>query len=143
MSTRLTEYQKKYPNAQVWAFGDSPELADELVDLVLKGRKTATCSAASAYENGEEAPVPGGYSIILNGSGDPVCVIQTLSLTTLKFSQVSAEQARKEGEGDLSLSYWRREHQIFFERNGEFSEEMPLIFEEFMLVERIPQEESL
>lgn len=143
MSTRLTEYQKKYPNAQVWAFGDSPELADELVDLVLKGRKTATCSAVSAYENGEEAPVPGGYSIILNGGGSPVCVIQTLSLITLKFSQVSADQARKEGEGDLSLSYWRREHQIFFERNGEFSEDMPLIFEEFMLVERIPQEDNL
>lgn len=143
MSKRFTDYQKKYANAQVWAFGDSPELADELVDLVLKGRKTATCSAAPVHESGDEAPVPGGYSIILNGSGDPVCVIQTLSVMTLKFSQVSAEQARKEGEGDLSLSWWRREHQLFFERNGEFSEDMPLIFEEFMLVERISPEANL
>jgi uncharacterized protein YhfF len=143
MSKLLTEYENKYPTAQVWAFGDSPELANELADLVLQGLKTATCSAASAYENGEEAPIPGGYSIILNGDGEPVCVIQTLSLITLRFSQVSAEQARKEGEGDLSLAYWRHEHRHFFERNGVFDEDMPLIFEEFTLVETISQADSL
>lgn len=29
------------------------------------------------------------------------------------FCDVTAEFARKEGEGDLSLEYWQREHQRF------------------------------
>lgn len=32
---------------ETFSFGDSPELADELLDLVLLGKKTATCWAAS------------------------------------------------------------------------------------------------
>src|SRR3546814_3865992 len=36
-----------------WAFGDSPELADELVGLVLDGRKTATAGARSEEHTSE------------------------------------------------------------------------------------------
>ncbi|PXM28036.1 ASCH domain-containing protein, partial [Klebsiella variicola] len=43
--------------------------------------------------------------------------------------------ARKEGEGDLSLEYWKREHQRFFSCEGHFSEDMELIAEEFEVVE--------
>lgn len=51
------------------------------------------------------------------------------------FCDVTAELARKEGEGDLSLEYWQREHQRFFTREGHFSEDMELIMEEFEVVE--------
>lgn len=129
---RLTE---KYPNAISWAFGDSPELADELVALVMQGGKTATCGSLHAFEQEEVSPSVGGYSIILSGEGQPVCVIRTLALRLVRFSEVSEEQARKEGEGDLSLEYWRTEHQAFFEREGTFAENMELVFEEFQLVE--------
>ncbi|WP_156294003.1 ASCH domain-containing protein [Serratia oryzae] len=129
---RLTE---KYPNAISWAFGDSPELADELVALVMQGGKTATCGSLHAFEQEEVSPSVGGYSIILSGEGQPVCVIRTLALRLVRFSEVSEEQARKEGEGDLSLEYWRTEHQAFFEREGTFAENMELVFEEFQLLE--------
>jgi uncharacterized protein YhfF len=33
-----------------FAFGDSPQMADALLALVLAGTKTATCSALAAYE---------------------------------------------------------------------------------------------
>lgn len=128
----LTE---KYPNAISWAFGDSPELADELVALVVKGIKTATCCSLHAFEQEETSPSVGGYSIILNGEGQPVCVIRTLTLRLVRFSEVSEDQARKEGEGDLSLEYWRAGHQAFFEREGTYAENMELVFEEFQLVE--------
>ncbi|WP_425272351.1 ASCH domain-containing protein [Serratia oryzae] len=132
MIDRLTE---KYPNAISWAFGDSPELADELVALVMQGGKTATCGSLHAFEQEEVSPSVGGYSIILSGEGQPVCVIRTLALRLVRFSEVSEEQARKEGEGDLSLEYWRTEHQAFFEREGTFAENMELVFEEFQLLE--------
>src|SRR6476469_7683858 len=35
-----------------FSFGDSPELADELLELVLTGKKTATCWAASEGDKG-------------------------------------------------------------------------------------------
>ncbi|NRG11807.1 ASCH domain-containing protein, partial [Klebsiella variicola] len=40
-----------------------------------------------------------------------------------------------EGEGDLSLEYWNEGHKRYFEREGTYSEEMELIFEEFELTE--------
>ena len=35
---------ERYQHLRRFAFGDSPALADELVELVVKGIKTATCS---------------------------------------------------------------------------------------------------
>ena len=129
---RLTE---KYPNAVSWAFGDSPELADELVTLVVQGKKIASCGSLNAFEQEDESPSIGGYSIILSGEGQPVCVIRTLALRLVQFSEVTEAQASKEGEGDLSLDYWRAAHQAFFEREGTYAENMELVFEEFQLIE--------
>lgn len=125
----------KYPGAIAWAFGDSPEMADELVGLVIKGKKTATCGSLSSFKNEEESPTIGGYSIILNGRGEPVCVIRTISLRIVRFCDVAEDLAKKEGEGDLSLKYWRTEHKAFFSREGTYQEDMELVAEEFERVE--------
>ena len=56
---KLEELKNIYPGALAWKFGDSPELADELVQLVLSGSKTATCSSiASFHMNMNEAKLP-------------------------------------------------------------------------------------
>jgi uncharacterized protein YhfF len=62
----------------VYAFGDSPEMADELLDLVLHGSKRATASLMLEFEHDEE-PVPqqGTYSVILDGRGKPAAVLRT------------------------------------------------------------------
>ena len=129
------ELKVKYPGAIAWAFGDSPEMADELVGLVIKGKKTATCGSLSSFKNEEESPTIGGYSIILNGRGEPVCVIRTISLRIVRFCDVGEDLASKEGEGDLSLKYWREGHKDFFSREGTYQENMELVAEEFELVE--------
>lgn len=77
----------------------------------------------------------GSYHIILNGREEPVCVIRIIAMRIVTFDKVEAEFAYKEGEGDRSLNYWRREHQAFFTREGSFSETMELVAEEFELVE--------
>ncbi|HTV67980.1 MAG TPA: ASCH domain-containing protein, partial [Rhizobiaceae bacterium] len=46
----------RYAGAVTFAFGDSPELANELLALVLSGAKTATCGALRDY--GGDEPVP-------------------------------------------------------------------------------------
>ncbi|PLM05149.1 ASCH domain-containing protein, partial [Klebsiella pneumoniae] len=39
----VEEIKKKYPGADAWQMGDSPQLANELADLIKKGIKTASC----------------------------------------------------------------------------------------------------
>jgi uncharacterized protein YhfF len=103
------------PTAHVFAFGDSKELADELAKLVRTGIKTATCSALWSYED-EQKPLPrkGELSIVIDGSGVPVAVIETVEVFIAPFNEVSEHFACEEGEGDRSLAYWREAHRDFF-----------------------------
>lgn len=120
---------------EAWAFGEEP---DELADLVMRGIKVATTSLYYWYKS-ENLPKTGDYSVILDAKGRAVCIIQTTKVYTVPFCEVSEEHARKEGEGDLSLAYWRQVHENFFsdELKAEqqvFSEEMEVVCEEFKLV---------
>ncbi len=124
---------------QTWAFGRTPADADELVSLVLAGVKTATASLVWSYEaENEPLPLIGDYSLVLGGSGEPVCIIQTTSVEVRPFIEVDDRQAREEGEGDLSLSYWREVHWRFFSEEctdlGRSPDErMPVCCERFRL----------
>ncbi len=123
----------------VFSFGDSSEMADQLAILVRQGVKTATCSALSSYEE-DQIPQPqkGNLSVVLDGSGLPVCVIETLEVFVAPFSEVSERFAYEEGEGDRSLAYWRKAHQNFFSRHCSkdrvFDERMLVVCERFKLV---------
>ncbi len=132
---KVDELKMKYLDANAWQMGDSPELANELAALIEKGIKTASCGSYASYQKEEFAPRIGSYNIILDGQDVPVCVTRLVSMQLVCFCDVTAELARKEGEGDLSLEYWQREHQRFFTQEGHFSEDMELIMEEFEVVE--------
>ena len=120
----------------VFAFGDSPEMADELVALVLSGRKRATAGLLEPYEaEGEALPAAGEFSVVLDGRGVPVALIRTREVTVREFREVDEEFAREEGEGDLSLRYWREGHRQFFSRHyPNFTEDSPVVCERFELV---------
>lgn len=125
-----------------FAFGNTETMADELVQLVLDGQKTGTSSAHELYAlPGEDEPVPqaGQIDIILDGRDQPVGIIQNIAVIILPFKDISAEMARKEGEGDLSLTYWRNVHIDFwtpyFAKNDLiFNDDTPIVYEEFKLI---------
>src|SRR6516162_9690655 len=77
-----------------FSFGDSPELADELAELVLTGKKRATCWAAG---EGPKTQV-GKQWVVLDGTGDPIAVIETVELTQRRFDEVDAAFAFDDGE---------------------------------------------
>ena len=131
----IESLKAEYPGAQAWSFGDSADMANELADLVVKGVKTASCGSLAAYLAEESAPKTGSHHIILNGQDEPVCVIRMTAMHLVRFCDVTAAFARKEGEGDLSLEYWRAEHRAFFTRSGFYADEMELVTEEFEVVE--------
>ena len=99
------------PPRESFAFGLDAETADELAALVLAGRKRATTSLLAEYEaEGQPPPSAGDRSVILDGAGDPVCVIETTRVDVRRFDDVDAEFAWVEGEGDRSLGHWREVH---------------------------------
>ncbi len=125
----------RYKDAVQFSFGDSPELADELLALVLSGRKTATCGALRDIEAGEPMPVVGRRDVVLDGRGEPACVLETIEVTQCRFDDVSENFAVAEGEGPYDE--WRAGHIDFFTRNGGWSSDMMLVCERFRLVEVI------
>lgn len=133
-------YRHRSYIAEGW--GDGPEMADELGALIVAGTKTGTCSALWEWEaESESLPETGLITIVLNGRGEPIGIVETVDVTICKYNEVDAEFARAEGEGDLSLAYWQQAHRNFFSRllpkiGKEFNEEMPLVCERFRLIFR-------
>jgi len=131
-------YHARTHVAEGW--GDSPALADELGALIVQGTKTATCSALWEWEaEGNPIPKTGYLTIALDGRGEPFCIVETIEISIHKYNEVDADFARDEGEGDLSLNYWREAHRNYFSRvlkkiDKEFSEEMPLVCERFRVI---------
>ena len=113
--------------------------ANELLRLVLEGRKRATSSSLLSYEiEGDTVPEKGSYSIVTDWEGVPKCVIETTNVRILPFKDITYDICKLEGEDD-SLESWRKGHISFFKEEGkelgyEFSEEMPVVFEEFEVV---------
>jgi uncharacterized protein YhfF len=134
---------EKYKNAPAYPFGDSPELADQLLALIVSGKKTATCGALRDYGEGEglePMPYPGRQDVVLDGQGRPACVIENVSVTIRRFDEVDEDFAVAEGEG--SAADWRRFHEAFFERNGGWAPDMELVCERFKLVEVFPRDDA-
>jgi len=131
-------YLTKTYVAEGW--GDSPEMADELGALIAQGIKTAACSALWEWEvEGNPIPEAGYITIALDGRGEPICIVETIEISIHKYNEVDADFAREEGEGNLSLNYWREAHKNYFSRvlpkvGKEFSEDMPLVCERFRLI---------
>jgi uncharacterized protein YhfF len=121
-------------------FGDSPQLMDELMTLVLAGTKTATCSALWEWEaEGSDLPKVGTKSIVLDSNHQPVCILETTEITIRPFNEVDAQFAYDEGEDNRSLESWRREHWKYFSRvlpkiNKVPTIEMPLVCERFRVI---------
>jgi uncharacterized protein YhfF len=125
--------------AESW--GDNPKLGDELAALIMAGTKTATCSAWWWEAEGKAIPAVGFKTILLNSVGEPLAVLESPEVTIRTYQEVDAAFARDEGEGDLSLEYWREAHWRFFMRTlgkigKEFALEMPLVCERFRVVYR-------
>ena len=133
-----SSYSAKDYIAEGW--GDSPEMADELGELIARGIKTATCSALWEWEaEGKPIPHKGLITIVVNGGGNPLCIVETTEVTVRQYDEVDSDFAQAEGEGDFSLEYWREVHRDFFSRTlpkigREFSEKMPLVCERFQVI---------
>jgi len=123
-----------------WHFCDNKKDADELAVLVKEGTKRATASLKKSYEmDSDPLPEKEEISIITNWEDEPQCIIEILEIHQYVFRDVPAEFAEIEGEGDKSLSYWKKVHREAFGREAaeygyEFNEDLTVICEEFKVI---------
>lgn len=116
------EYLRSIPpslwpsNADIEAsYAGNREVTDKLLALYQSGKKAAASSLVKAFEvDGEPLPAVGAYWIVLNGQGHPACILKTVRVDINRFSDVPAEVAIAEGEGDCSISDWKRLHRKFY-----------------------------
>ena len=147
-SRRILDYWERFKKdsgitksfVDAWAFGDNSELADELLELVLAGKKTGTATLVVELERkGWKMPEVGDYNIILDGKGKPAGIIRTTSVVVKPFNQVEEAFAYSEGEGDRTLESWRKGHWKFWTRRAQklgfvMKEDLLVICENFELV---------
>ena len=124
---------------EAFHFDLTEKVANELLALVLSGVKRATASSLFAYEHkGERIPQVGDYNIITDWKGKPCCVIETTAVTALPFNKMTFDICKREGEDD-TLESWQKSHRRFFTEEGrvlgyKFTEDMPVIFEDFEVI---------
>lgn len=144
------EYQAAHPESaavpeqpdepSVERFGDSAELTDALLTLVLDGTKTATSALVAEYR-GEAQPLPrvGSHWIACDSAGRPRVVLRSVELRVGPVSSADEAFARDEGEDDRSLASWLVEHERYWRRvcarlGIEWSDELEVVFERFAVV---------
>ncbi len=132
--------RKEYQSFSADYFCADEYNANLCADLVRIGQKTATCSLKCWYElDDEPMPQVGDLMVVTDWNGDPICIVEISSVKECKYSNVSAQFAYLEGEGDRSLEWWRKAHWDFFakeceEQNVKPSEDMMLVLEQFHVV---------
>ncbi len=129
---------------RVDGYGDSAALSEALLALIREGRKRAGTGLLWAIEaDGETISNVGDIEIVLDYFNEPALVTRITQVNIMPFSEVSAEYAAIEGEGDGSLEYWRQAHWAFFSRECQRigrqpTESMPVVCSEFELLNILP-----
>lgn len=125
---------------EAFHFDDNEAGATELAQLVLAGKKRGTASLEwSLAVTGRPRPKAGDLSVVTDWQGQPLCIIETHSVTVMPFDEVGEDFAAVEAEGDGSLRYWREGHWQYF--SGECARigrtpdlRMPVLCERFEVV---------
>lgn len=118
-------------------FGDSKDLANELLALVISGRKRATAELVADFiARGDQMPRIGSHWIACDGDGAPRIIIRSTELRIGPFRSADAAFAVDEGEDDGTLASWQREHRRYWTRvstarGSQWSEDDDIVFERF------------
>ena len=128
----MMSLERKVDNNKLerWTFGIN---ANQLVELVLEGKKTATTYLYEDYEKYKENDI----SILTDINGNDVCLIQTKKIIITIFKNITWDLAILEGENN-SLDDWRKEHYNFFKKiNPDFNKDTKVVFEIFEVIEKL------
>jgi len=127
------ELQKRFLEA--FSIGNTVESKNEGARLIKEGIKTSTSDLLWSYERSETgAPRLGSLSILLDGAGQSICIVESVRVETKAFSEVDEQFAYDYGEWDRTLVTWREQCWHYYSNSCkamglEASEDMPLVCE--------------
>ena len=122
-----------HSSAVSFAFGNTPDVANDRAEKVIAGTKTATSSPyLPSSVDDSDYPEVGRHDIVLDGSGRPAAAIETMSLKIKKFAEI--DEAHALAEGYSSLAEWKSFKEDMFRREGIFNPELLLLCQYFRLV---------
>jgi uncharacterized protein YhfF len=138
--------QQLFPEARERWFapmtiGSSRESADEGAAAILAGIKTATSSGHWNYPDGR-LPFAGALSVLLDGSGRALAIVETAGVEIIRFGEVDAARASAYGEGERSLDWWRRVIGAWYLADAAahgvvLDDDTPLIWERIAVLRRL------
>ncbi len=115
-------------------------IIEEISRLALDGAKRGTTHTQLHFEQeGIRLREPGDCWVVTTVAGVPLCVVCITNVEIMAFDQVGGAFAASEGEGDLSLDYWRNGHLEYFKAQcrqwgHEWRDGQPVVCESFELV---------
>ncbi len=127
---------------EVWHFGDTQKMANELAELVKMGQKTATSALVWEEEaKGERPARVGDVVVVTDWDGGPSCIIEIIEAEVRHFSGIDERFAFDYGEGDRSLRWWREAMWDYYSEvcrrlGQEPSLNMPLACQRFRLLHK-------
>jgi uncharacterized protein YhfF len=140
LATLSEEAQKNAPPYSVDQFADTPEAATSVGYLVQAGIKTTTSSLLWGLQHlGIPLPKVGNVELIVDGEGEPLCIIELTEVEIKPFNTIDEQFAYEYGEGERTLAFWRRDNWDFHSRwcteiGRVGSEAMPIVCQRFRLL---------
>ncbi len=118
--------------------GLSPDDADAGAELILDERKTATSSHPSEYGT-QGPPFVGALSIVVDGSDQPVAIVETIEVELRKLKDLDDAFAEAYGEWDQTAETLRSELATYYSafrpsEGGDAAQGMELLCERFRII---------
>lgn len=89
--------------------------ANVCAKLTKKGIKKATSDSLLGIQSrNEKLPKTGDYTVVTDWDGKAQCIIKTTKVQLKPFFSINDAYANAEGEGDKSLTHWKKVHWEYY-----------------------------
>lgn len=119
--------------------GNRQALCEQLLELIITGRKRGTFSLPQLLEREGRLPEAGALAILTAYDGTPRCLVRYERCELVPFDQIGPEHLVLEGPAARHPAIWRQVHRDYWipqlEALGlEFDEAMPVLVQELGLL---------
>ncbi len=120
--------------------GNSAELVDQVLELVISGEKTGTFSLPGELARQGPLPRAGDYFILTRFDGSAACLVVLEECEEVPFDKISQRHIEVEAVAVRDLKLWQDFHRQYWtkvlEAQGEvFKESQALLAQRFKLLE--------
>lgn len=119
--------------------GNSAEIVDQVLELVISGEKTGTFSLPDELARLGPLPRVGDYLVLTRFDGRAACLVVIESCEELPFDEIGPSHIQTEGSAVRDINAWRDFHRQYWgavlaSRGESFSQSQPIVAQRFRLL---------